>query len=148
MPAALVLLLGFALPPLAPLTSVPPGRVLRRELEGDTHMMWLGYAVGIACFGALLMVAAGEIKLGVIVAGGFAAAECWASACSRASRCGRLRGLRAQVMGSVAWVASVAAQRSVGVMRWPHWNAVPRERAADHGAGHRPDVFAAVGDYA
>ena len=71
--SGLVLLLGFALPPLAPLTSVPPGRVLRRELEGDTHMMWLGYAVGIACFGALLMVAAGEIKLGIIVAGGFAA---------------------------------------------------------------------------
>ncbi|WP_158899413.1 ABC transporter permease [Burkholderia sp. L27(2015)] len=71
--SGLVLLLGFALPPLAPLTSVPPGRVLRRELEGNTHMMWLGYAVGIACFGALLMVAAGEIKLGVIVAGGFAA---------------------------------------------------------------------------
>ena len=71
--SGLVLLLGFALPPLAPLTSVPPGRVLRRELEGDTRMMWLGYAVGIACFGALLMVAAGEIELGAIVAGGFAA---------------------------------------------------------------------------
>jgi len=70
--SGLVLLLGFALPPLAPLTSVPPGRVLRRELE--------------------------------------------------ASRCGRWRGLRAQAMGSAA---SVAAQRSVGVMRWPRWNAVP-----------------------
>jgi len=71
--SGLVLLLGFALPPLAPLTSVPPGSVLRRELAGDTRMMWLGYALGIACFGALLVIAAGEIKLGVIVAGGFAA---------------------------------------------------------------------------
>jgi putative ABC transport system permease protein len=71
--SGLVLLLGFALPPLAPLTSVPPARVLRRELAGDTRMMWFGYALGIVLFGGLLMVAAGELKLGAIVAGGFAA---------------------------------------------------------------------------
>jgi len=70
--AGLVLLFGFALPPLLPLTRVPPLRVLRREWNGQASAAWWAYAVGIALFGGLLVLAAGELKLGGIVAGGFA----------------------------------------------------------------------------
>ena len=70
--AALVLLFGFALPPLLPLTRVPPLRVLRREWDGQARTAWWAYALGIALFGALLLLAAGELKLGGIVAAGFA----------------------------------------------------------------------------
>jgi putative ABC transport system permease protein len=73
MATGLVLLLGFALPPLVPLTRVPPARVLRREWGAQGRTAWAGYALGIALFAALLVVAAGELKLGGIVAGGFAA---------------------------------------------------------------------------
>ncbi|WP_206955806.1 ABC transporter permease [Trinickia acidisoli] len=70
--AGLVLLFGFALPPLLPLTRVPPLRVLRREWNGQPSATWWAYAVGIALFAALLVLAAGELELGAIVAGGFA----------------------------------------------------------------------------
>ena len=70
--AGLVLLLGFALPPLLPLTQVPPVRVLRREWGDEGRTAWAAYGVGIALFAALLVFAAGELKLGGIVAGGFA----------------------------------------------------------------------------
>lgn len=70
--AGLVLLFGFALPPLLALTRVPPLRVLRREWNGGTRTAWWAYAVGIVLFGALLVLAAGELTLGAIVAGGFA----------------------------------------------------------------------------
>jgi len=73
--AGLVLLLGFALPPLFPLTRVPPGRVLRRDWGMVTLSRWGyigGYGSGIVLFAGLLVAAAGELKLGLIVAGGFA----------------------------------------------------------------------------
>lgn len=70
--AGLVLLLGFALPPLLPLTRVPPVRVLRREWGEAGRTAWAAYALGIVLFAALLILAAGELKLGGIVAGGFA----------------------------------------------------------------------------
>ncbi|QSN62684.1 ABC transporter permease [Caballeronia sp. M1242] len=69
----LVLLLGFALPPLLPLTRVPPVHVIRRELGDASRIAYAAYGIGVLLFGALLVVAAGELKLGVIVAGGFAA---------------------------------------------------------------------------
>ncbi|WDD94758.1 FtsX-like permease family protein [Burkholderia sp. FERM BP-3421] len=70
--AGLVLLLGFALPPLVPLTRVPPVRVLRREWGDAARIAWLGYGFGVALFAGLLILAAGNLKLGLIVAGGFA----------------------------------------------------------------------------
>ncbi|CAB3785698.1 ABC transporter permease [Pararobbsia alpina] len=70
--AGLVLLLGFAVPPLLPLTQVPPALVLRRELGDAARIAWLAYTVGVALFASLLIIAAGEWKLGGIVAGGFA----------------------------------------------------------------------------
>ena len=50
MGAALVLLLGFALPPLVPLTRVPPVRVLRREWGDASRTAWAAYAVGVVLF--------------------------------------------------------------------------------------------------
>ncbi|WJF92155.1 ABC transporter permease [Paraburkholderia bonniea] len=73
MATGLVLLLGFALPPLLPLTRVSPLRVLRREWGEAGRTAWFAYGLGIVLFAALLVVAAGELKLGGIVAGGFAA---------------------------------------------------------------------------
>jgi putative ABC transport system permease protein len=70
--AGLVLLLGFALPPLLPLTRVPPVRVLRREWGEAGRTAWAAYAAGVVLFAGLLVLAAGELKLGGIVAGGFA----------------------------------------------------------------------------
>ncbi|BAN23607.1 putative uncharacterized protein [Caballeronia insecticola] len=69
----LVLLLGFALPPLLPITRVPPVHVIRRELGDAQRVAYAAYGVGVLLFAALLIVAAGELKLGGIVAGGFAA---------------------------------------------------------------------------
>ncbi|QYD70875.1 ABC transporter permease [Paraburkholderia edwinii] len=70
--AGLVLLLGFALPPLLPLTRVSPVRVLRREWGEAGRTAWAAYALGVVLFAGLLVLAAGELKLGGIVAGGFA----------------------------------------------------------------------------
>ncbi|WP_374728543.1 ABC transporter permease [Caballeronia hypogeia] len=69
----LVLLLGFALPPLLPITRVPPVHVIRRELGDAARVAHAAYGVGVLLFAALLILAAGELKLGGIVAGGFAA---------------------------------------------------------------------------
>jgi putative ABC transport system permease protein len=70
--AGLVLLLGFALPPLLPLTRVPPVRVLRREWGEAGRTAWAAYALGVVLFAGLLVLAAGELKMGGIVASGFA----------------------------------------------------------------------------
>jgi len=69
----LVLLLGFALPPLIQLKNVPAVRVIRREVGGTGRAAYT-YIVGAAAFAALLMWQAGDMKLGATVVGGFAAA--------------------------------------------------------------------------
>ncbi len=70
----LVLLFGFALPPLLPLASVPPVRVLRRTVDDRSGAAWsvrIGYAIGVLLFAGLLVLAAGDLRLGLIVAAGF-----------------------------------------------------------------------------
>ena len=69
----LVLLLGFALPPLLQLKDVPAVRVMRRE-TAPTPSAFASYAVGALAFGALLVWQAGDLRLGMTVVGGFAAA--------------------------------------------------------------------------
>jgi putative ABC transport system permease protein len=69
----LVLLLGFALPPLVRLKNVPALRVMRRETAPSANY-YLSYLVGAAAFAGLLVWQAGDPKLGGYVAGGFAAA--------------------------------------------------------------------------
>jgi putative ABC transport system permease protein len=69
----LVLLLGFALPPLAQLRQVPPLRVLRKDVGLPTGRVALGYLAGLAGFAALLLWASDDLKIGTLTAGGFLA---------------------------------------------------------------------------
>ncbi|MGH8750154.1 MAG: ABC transporter permease [Burkholderiales bacterium] len=68
----LVLLLGFALPPLMRLSRVPALRVLRRELEISLGMGRAGHALGLSVIAAMLLWQAHELKLGLYVLGGLA----------------------------------------------------------------------------
>jgi putative ABC transport system permease protein len=70
----LVLLLGFALPPLLQLKNVPALRVMRREAGAPKGGALLAYAIGFAALAALLIWQAGDLKLGGYVVGGFAGA--------------------------------------------------------------------------
>lgn len=69
-----VLLLGFALPPLLQLKGVPALRVLRRDLGPARQSSLFAYAAGLTAFAALVVWQAGEVRLGVVVFGGFCAA--------------------------------------------------------------------------
>jgi putative ABC transport system permease protein len=68
----LVLLLGFALPPLAQLRQVPPLRVLRKDIGLPTGRAAFGYLVGLVGFFALLLWSSDDLKIGSLTAGGFA----------------------------------------------------------------------------
>lgn len=112
--AGLVLLLGFALPPLLPLTRVPPVRVLRREWGDESRTAWAAYAIGIALFAGLLVMAAGELKLGGIVAGGFALGLVVFAAVARLALWGAARVARSQRNGlearaGVGWRYALAS---------------------------------------
>jgi putative ABC transport system permease protein len=72
--SGLVLLAGFAMPPLLALTRVAPLRVLRRDVGAPPISAWLAYGLGLAAFTALLLVAARDLKMGTLTAGGFLAA--------------------------------------------------------------------------
>jgi putative ABC transport system permease protein len=69
--AGLLLLLGFALPPVLQLANVPHNRVIRREQEPPKPMALATYGGGMAAFTALLLWQAGNPKLGLLTAGGF-----------------------------------------------------------------------------
>ncbi len=51
-----MLLLGFAVPPLLPLTRVPSVHVIRRELGDAGRVAWIAYGVGVLLFAGLLVV--------------------------------------------------------------------------------------------
>jgi len=68
-----VMLIGFALPPLLSLKSVPPLRVLRKDVAVSSASGWLVYGLVIACMGALLYWQIGDIKLVTSVLGGMMA---------------------------------------------------------------------------
>jgi putative ABC transport system permease protein len=70
----LVLLLGFALPPLVQLKNVPAVRVIRRESGAPKGGTVAAYATGLVSLSALLVWQAGDLRLGLTVVGGFAAA--------------------------------------------------------------------------
>jgi putative ABC transport system permease protein len=70
----LVLLLGFALPPLVQLKNVPAVRVIRRESGNAKTGTVAVYAVGLAALAGLLMWQAGNVRLGALVLGGFGVA--------------------------------------------------------------------------
>lgn len=70
----LTLLAAFGLPPVLQLASVPPLRVIRRDV-GNLKPASLGVlALGVAGFAALLLAVSSDWRLGLIAVGGFAGA--------------------------------------------------------------------------
>ena len=115
----LVLLLGFALPPLLQLKDVPALRVIRRESGAPRAGTVTAYALGFVALGALLIWQAGDVKLGLYVVGGFAAAVLvfFAAAWAVLNALARLRirslryglaNLRRHARGNAVQVASLA----------------------------------------
>lgn len=70
----LLVLTGFALPPVLRLKNVPALRVLRRELAPLPPSAWLVYGAALAALGALLWRYTGSVALTVSVLGGTLAA--------------------------------------------------------------------------
>jgi putative ABC transport system permease protein len=117
----LVLLLGFALPPLLQLKNVPALRVIRREAGAPKRGAVAAYAIGFAALAALLIWQAADLKLGAYVVGGFAGAVlvfyavAWAALAllsrlrvrNRTLRYG-LANLRRHARGNALQVASLA----------------------------------------
>jgi len=71
--AGLVLLVGFALPPVLQLANVPHNRVIRREQDPPRPMAALTYGLGLSAFVGLLLWQSGNLKLGLLTAAGFLA---------------------------------------------------------------------------
>ncbi|WP_199538588.1 MULTISPECIES: ABC transporter permease [unclassified Duganella] len=99
--AGLVLLLGFALPPLLQLRNVSQVRLLRREQEAPQARTVVGYALGAAAFTGLLVWQTDDVMLGLMAAVGFAL-------------CGGLFGL-------VAWLGVGSLQRLRRLFNHPAW---------------------------
>ncbi|HWQ37206.1 MAG TPA: FtsX-like permease family protein [Burkholderiales bacterium] len=70
--AGFVLLLGFALPPLIALKSVPTLRVLRRDLGVPDTLGWSAHVLGASAMAGLILWQAQDLTLGSYVLGGVA----------------------------------------------------------------------------
>ena len=70
----LTLQLAFGLPPVLQLASVPPLRVIRRDVGNLKPASIAVLAVGTLGFAALLLAASSDLKLGLIAVGGFTGA--------------------------------------------------------------------------
>lgn len=70
----LVLLVGFALPPVMNLRSVPALRVLRRDIGLSNAHSMAGYLLGLFAISLLFIWKAQELKLGLYIVIGFASA--------------------------------------------------------------------------
>ena len=99
--AGLTLLLAFGLPPVLQLASVPALRVMRRdvgELKATTLSVW---ALGLTGFAVLLIAVSRDLKLGLMVVGGFAGAVL--------------------LFAGMAWLAVQVLRRSVVEGSAPPW---------------------------
>jgi putative ABC transport system permease protein len=67
----LLLLIGFAIPPILQLRNVPHNRVIRREQDPPKPMTLVTYGLGLAAFIGLLLWQARDVKLGLLTAAGF-----------------------------------------------------------------------------
>lgn len=66
----IVMLIGFALPPLLSLRGVPPLRVLRKDIGVPAVSSWFVYLAVVVCMSLLLYWQIGDLKLVGIVLGG------------------------------------------------------------------------------
>ena len=97
----MTLLLGFGLPPVLQLASVPPLRVIRRDV-GSLKASSIGVLLaGLGGFVALLMAVSSDLKLGLIAVGGFAAAVA--------------------VFALISWLAVQLLKRAVPESGAPRW---------------------------
>ncbi len=71
MATGMLLLAGFALPPILQLRNVPHNRVIRREQAAPKPAALATYGLGIAAFGALLLWQSSDLKLAGLTGGGF-----------------------------------------------------------------------------
>jgi putative ABC transport system permease protein len=97
----MTLLLGFGLPPVLQLASVPPLRVIRRDVGALKASSLTVLAAGTLGFMALLMAVSSDLKLGAIAVGGFACAIA--------------------VFAGLSWVAVKLLERAVPESRAPRW---------------------------
>lgn len=67
----LLLLVGFALPPILQLRNVPHNRVIRREQMPPQALTVVTYVLGTLVFAGLLLWQAGDLKLGMLTVAGF-----------------------------------------------------------------------------
>ena len=112
----LVLLFGFALPPLLQLKDVPALRVIRRDVGPPRQGALAVYVAGLAAVFGLLLWHAGELKLASYVFGGFMGAVGLFAAIAYGAL--RLIG-RFGRAGSVSWRYGLA-----NLLRRPRTNAV------------------------
>ncbi len=68
----MLLLAGFALPPVLRLRNVPHNHVIRREQPPPQAFTLVGYLLALSSFVALLVWQAGDLKLGLLTSAGFA----------------------------------------------------------------------------
>ena len=97
----LLLLLGFALPPILQLRNVPHNRVIRREQDAPQAMVLATYGLGTLTFIGLLLWQAGDVKLGLLTALGF------------------LGGFAAFAL--ISWLALKSLRYLRGVLNHPSW---------------------------
>ena len=95
------LLFGFGLPPVLQLASVPPLRVIRRDVGELKPASLAVLAAGTVGFAALLLAVSSDVKLGLIAVGGFAGAVC--------------------VFALMSWLALWVLRRSVPEAGAPRW---------------------------
>lgn len=97
----LLLLVGFALPPVLQLKSVPHNRVIRREQQAPQAFTVAGYALAMSSFVALLLWQARDLTLGLLTSGGF------------------IGGLMISTL--VAWLLLAVMQIPRFPLHWPAW---------------------------
>jgi putative ABC transport system permease protein len=97
----MLLLVGFALPPVLQLRNVPHNRVIRREAAAPQPMALATYGLGTAVFVGLLLWQAGDTQIALLTAGGF------------------LGGFA--VFALAGWLALLALRRMRGLFRHQGW---------------------------
>ena len=97
----LLLLIGFALPPILQLRNVPHNRVIRREQDAPQVAVVATYGLGTLTFIGLLLWQAGDVKLGLLTALGFLG--CFA------------------VFALISWLALKSLRYARGAFKHPSW---------------------------